>query len=148
MSSQEKKTELTEKKQRPDHLFKPGQSGNPAGRPKGSISLVTEMKKKLEEIHPMFKKTYAQAFIESILDDALTQDGPSRKLVMQYMEGLPVQKQELTHTLIPKPLDDVRKDDSLQEDKADEKENKSITGGNGSEQDDKRSAIFDSEVSM
>jgi hypothetical protein len=27
---------------RPDHLFKPGQSGNPAGRPKGSRNKLSE----------------------------------------------------------------------------------------------------------
>lgn len=32
----------TEDKQRPDHLFKAGQSGNPQGRPKGSRSKLGE----------------------------------------------------------------------------------------------------------
>ena len=35
-------TEDTETKQRPAHLFKPGQSGNPNGRPKGARSKLTE----------------------------------------------------------------------------------------------------------
>lgn len=29
-------TETTEENQKPEHLWKPGQSGNPAGRPKGA----------------------------------------------------------------------------------------------------------------
>src|SRR5262245_55431383 len=37
-----RRTELTASKQRPAHLFKPGQSGNPAGRPKGSRNKLGE----------------------------------------------------------------------------------------------------------
>ena len=43
-------TDKSEKKQK-DHLFKPGKSGNPNGRPKGSISAKTRMvQTKLEEL--------------------------------------------------------------------------------------------------
>ncbi|WP_143279125.1 DUF5681 domain-containing protein [Bradyrhizobium sp. C9] len=35
-------TDQTENEQRPEHLFKPGQSGNPAGRPKGSRNKLGE----------------------------------------------------------------------------------------------------------
>lgn len=36
-------SENTGAKQKPEHLFKPGQSGNPAGRPKGARSKLTEI---------------------------------------------------------------------------------------------------------
>jgi hypothetical protein len=35
-------TELTKEQQRPAHLWKPGTSGNPAGRPKGSRNRLSE----------------------------------------------------------------------------------------------------------
>lgn len=35
-------SEVTEGQQRAEHLFKPGQSGNPAGRPKGSRNKLGE----------------------------------------------------------------------------------------------------------
>ena len=35
-------SETTEQKQKPEHLWKPGQSGNPKGRPKGSRNRLSE----------------------------------------------------------------------------------------------------------
>lgn len=54
----------TGEKQKPDHLFKPGQSGNPNGRPKGSRNALGE--------------AFLQAFIEDftqIVDESGKQAG-------------------------------------------------------------------------
>jgi hypothetical protein len=48
-----KKTETQQKKRRgapPEYLFKPGQSGNPAGRPKGSKNFTTLFEKAVKEV--------------------------------------------------------------------------------------------------
>ena len=37
-----KPSENTVEKQKPAHLYKPGQSGNPAGRPKGALNFSTK----------------------------------------------------------------------------------------------------------
>jgi hypothetical protein len=47
-------TEITGEKQRPAHLFKPGQSGNPAGRPKGSRSRLSESF--IADLHTVWEK--------------------------------------------------------------------------------------------
>jgi len=44
-----KPSDISVEKQRKPQLFKPGQSGNLAGRPKGSFSLTSKMIKRLEE---------------------------------------------------------------------------------------------------
>ena len=127
----------------------PGQPGLPgAGRPKGSISLISELKKQLSTIDVDSKKTLAQEFAERIIEDAMNSDGPSRKLVMNYIEGLPMQKTETTHILNPIPLDNVSQNKRLQADKDNDEKNQSSARRNISEQDSEYSAVFDSEVSM
>jgi hypothetical protein len=47
------KTEIKQKKRRgapPEYLFKPGQSGNPAGRPPGSKNFTTLFEKAVKEV--------------------------------------------------------------------------------------------------
>ena len=126
----------------------PGQQSlNPEGRPKGSVSLLTILKQKLELIPEGDKRSYAEIFIENTLQDALDLDGPSRKMIMQYIEGLPIQKTELTH-IIPKPLDDVSQNLSVSENKGNDQEDKSDSGRHLSQQDSEHPAVFDSEVSV
>src|SRR3990167_11021634 len=55
-----------------EHQFKPGVSGNPAGKPKGAISLVAILKEKLSEVpEGADKKTYAQLLIQRMMSIAL-----------------------------------------------------------------------------
>lgn len=55
-------TEVAESQQRPPHLFKPGQSGNPAGRQKGSRNKLGEAF--LEALHDDFKANGQSAIEE------------------------------------------------------------------------------------
>ena len=76
-------TESTDKKQkkRPAHLFKPGVSGNPNGRPKGSISAIGKVKKMFTE-HP-------EKFEEFIIE--YVNDPSNRKHVVEMLDGKPRQ---------------------------------------------------------
>lgn len=78
------------------YKFKKGRSGNPRGRPKGSVQLVPMLKKKLADAPPGQERTYADAVIEATLRDALRVDGQSRKMVWEYLEGRPTQRLEHT----------------------------------------------------
>ena len=55
-------TEPTDDLQRPAHLFKPGQSGNPAGRPKGARNALGEAF--IEAMHEDFKEHGAAAIVK------------------------------------------------------------------------------------
>jgi hypothetical protein len=79
---------------RPDNWFKPGQSGNPNGRPKGKgLSLTTLIKRKLEEIPEGKQKTHAEYLIDSILKKAIIDgDTQMQKTVWNYIDGMPRQE--------------------------------------------------------
>jgi len=92
---EETKSDNTEKKQIPNRIpdekgrmiFPPGVSGNPAGRPKGSISIKSEIKKRLEE-HPEELKEIVEHFIKK-----------NRELMWQMIEGRPQQQIDLEGTI-------------------------------------------------
>ena len=96
--------DLTAKEQKKRVIGKPfekGQSGNPAGRPPGSISITTEIKKKLQEIPDGQKKTYLELLINRILKLGVV-DGNEQmiKAIWNYIDGLPNQKLNLEGNLI------------------------------------------------
>jgi hypothetical protein len=71
--------------------FKPGQSGNPAGRPLKGYSITDTFKQMLGE-KPEVKK----ALVNKILKQALDGDTPAAKMIWQYMDGMPSQSMDLT----------------------------------------------------
>jgi hypothetical protein len=71
--------------------FKPGQSGNPNGRPKLPWSIREPIKEYLRK-HPDKKR----AFVEKLMAMSLGGDINAMKLVMNYMDGMPNQQIEMS----------------------------------------------------
>lgn len=64
--------------------FTKGQSGNPGGRPKGSVSLATELRGRIT-------KQTAAAIVEKLIADALAGERDAMRLVWLYTEGRPAE---------------------------------------------------------
>ena len=77
--------------------WKPGQSGNPKGRPKKKYSLVSLLKEALEKLCPADKKkrTWAEVLTESLLVKAAKGDMTAQKIIWEYIEGKPKQEIEI-----------------------------------------------------
>jgi hypothetical protein len=85
-------TENTDKNSKP-WQFQKGQSGNPAGRPVGSLSIVSELKKRLEEVPEGQEKTYLQQFIDGIMEKTIDdKDVNMMRDVINRVDGMPTQK--------------------------------------------------------
>lgn len=69
--------------------YKKGQSGNPKGRPPQGYS-ITEWFKNMLNSRPEVK----DAIGNSILKKALEGDTTAQKLVWNYLDGMPLQKNE------------------------------------------------------
>jgi len=71
------------------YMFKPGQSGNPGGRPKGR-SISAAMKALLNEVDPKTKKQLAEKLAQSIIKGA--HKNPSfANIVLDRTEGKVIQ---------------------------------------------------------
>lgn len=85
----------------PDGTFKKGVSGNPAGKPEGSFSLIAMLKAELQKCpEGQDKKTFADMLIQRIMKKAIS-DGDDSQIrnILQYVEGMPKQKLEMSGTI-------------------------------------------------
>lgn len=95
------KAEVTPKKHLPEALEKnkwvKGQSGNPKGRPEGSVSIVEGIKKKLLEIEPDNKKTYLELFLSKLFLKAIKEGNEQlMKDMINRVDGMPKQSLDMS----------------------------------------------------
>lgn len=69
----------------------PGVSLNPAGKPKGTISLISIAKELLQRPILGDRITYAEGIVKSLLDKALSGDVKAIITIINYIDGLPKQ---------------------------------------------------------
>lgn len=74
---------------------------NREGRPKGSKGLTTKLRLALDKIHEGTGTRYDELFVQATLKDGIKTDGQSRRMIFQYLEGMPIQKVDghLEHTV-------------------------------------------------
>jgi hypothetical protein len=77
--------------------WKPGQSGNPAGRPK-SLTLSEAYRRELAKVdpHDALKRTFAEVLAEKMIKRAKTGDVPALKEIADRVEGKAKQTITLT----------------------------------------------------
>lgn len=76
----------------PEYQFKPGQSGNPAGKPKGVKNFTTKVREALEKISEGQIEPEGVRLVKAILHNAIEDRKPeSQKLLMNYLDGMPLQ---------------------------------------------------------
>jgi len=70
--------------------FRPGQSGNPRGRPRRK-HVTDALLRELEQASPSGQGTNARAIAHTLVRLATDGDVPAAKLILEYTEGKPVQ---------------------------------------------------------
>ena len=96
--------------------FKPGQSGNPNGRPKG-LSITAMVREELEKVPEGQEKPAKELLVKRILHKAISEgDKEMIKICWNYMDGLPSQGIDVTSGGKPIPiLGHVPSDNGAQE---------------------------------
>ena len=85
------------------YCFKPGQSGNPAGRPKGK-SILAELRSVLDETKLLGKpnrdgKSNKQLLVETMVHHALAGNAAYARLIIEHLHGKPAIRIKQTHTI-------------------------------------------------
>lgn len=73
------------------HKWKPGESGNPLGRPKKGHSITETIRAMMDE-RPEIKKALAAKVLQMASEGDIT----AMKTIWNYIDGMPTQKQEIS----------------------------------------------------
>lgn len=93
----------------PQNQIQPGQVLNPTGRPKKGYSLVEIMREKMNDKDPDTKKEYREMIVNKLIKIAMRRgDMVAIKMILQYMDGMPLQKTDITSG--GKPLNQLSHD--------------------------------------
>ena len=74
----------------------PGNTANPKGRPLDSISLTDAIKRRLKDLSPDQKRTALDWLADNIIQDALENNNAMRKLIWNYVDGMPRASLDIT----------------------------------------------------
>ncbi len=100
MTKKKVKAVNTGAKQLEPYMFKPGQSGNPAGRPKSSKNFTTMIREALEKVaqgEGTTAETYYDKLVKRILSDMIEKgDSTLTREFWRQHDGAPAQKVELS----------------------------------------------------
>jgi len=94
MSDDEKDQDIGYKKPPKAHQFKPGQSGNPRGRPKKPNTLTEALKCELEEEIPVTEHgkirriTRIQALVKTLMHKALQGDAAMMRMLLNLLKEM------------------------------------------------------------
>lgn len=80
-------SEITEPKQKPDHLWKPGQSGNPAGKPKGARHFSTLIKEAITKVANDTGTSDDVLIIQALVAKAKDGDLKAVDMVLDRVDG-------------------------------------------------------------
>lgn len=79
-----------------DTQFKPGQSGNPGGRPKRGWTWAGLLEEIGEQVEEKSGKQFKELVSKRLWVDAVNGNLGSQKEILNRMDGLPLSRQELT----------------------------------------------------
>jgi hypothetical protein len=92
------------KRKAPHSAWKPGQSGNPNGRPRKGHTIADAFRDAMDgELKPGV--SVKMAFAETCIEHALKGDAAFARLLANYIDGMPLQAVDLTGSVGVNPLD-------------------------------------------
>ena len=120
-----------------DTQFKKGVSGNPNGKPVGTLSFTTKVREALEKVTKGNTDPEYVAIVKVMLEKAKQGDFNMIKLILNYNDGLPKQSIDVTSKgkrvagfNFIKPEDDTIGKEKLDELIGDEEEDNTTENGN------------------